>query len=132
LEILNLNKIEFLKASYLIAGVYDLLLGLFLIFLRNPFLHFINHKIPLIPILADSLGLFLLAIGFLLLSEIKKDEINIQIGLSSVFVRFSFSILVFYYFFFREIELLYIILAITDFLTGVLLLLSILTFKTKL
>lgn len=116
---------NYLKISYQIGGSYDALLGIGLLFLRNYLLTFLHETIPNVAPIADALGLFLIAYGYLLLDESRKNDPRISIGLSSAVVRIIFFFLVMYYLFFSTVELLYIILSCTDLLTGLFILFGI-------
>ncbi len=124
------NK-NFLKISYVIGGVYDVLLGIGVLFFRNFLLTFIHESIPNVAQISDALGLFLIAYGYLLLDESQKSDPRINIGLTSALVRIIFFLSVVYYAVFYTVELLYIILASTDLLTGLLILYGIYTFKKR-
>lgn len=107
-----------LKTSYLIGGVYDLLLGLGILFLRNYLLTVAKQTIPNIPQISDALGLFLIAYGYLLLDESRQVMPQLNIGITSAIVRILFFIIVMLYFLFNHVEIIYISFAVTDFITG--------------
>ena len=118
-----------LKTSYLIGGIYDLALGLGIIFLRTLVLSLFKQKNPSIPVIADALGLFLVAYGYLLVIESRKDKPNIQIGATSAFVRIAYFIFVIYYIITSSVELLYVLLAFTDLGTGLFICWSIISYE---
>lgn len=120
---------NFLKISYQIGGAYDTILGLGILFLRNYLLTFLHQKIPVVPQIADALGLFLIAYGFLLIDESRKSDTRFNVGFSSAVVRIIFFILVVLYLVFSSVELLYIVLSCTDLLTGLFLLYGISSVK---
>ena len=64
--------------SYQIGGVYDFLLGIGVLLLRNYLLTFLHETIPNVDPITDALGLFLIAYGYLLLDESRKiaEEIS--------------------------------------------------------
>ena len=107
-----------LKISYLVGGIYDLLLGFGIIFLRTPLLTFLNHYQPNIPIIVDALGLFLLGFGLLLVFESKNEKPTISIGITSALIRLIYFLFVIYYLMFSSIEILYLTLGFTDLITG--------------
>ena len=118
-----------LKISYQLGGAYDILLGLGLLFLRNYLLTFLHQKEPAIPQIADALGLFLVAYGFLLIDESRKSDTRFNVGFASAVVRILFFILVILYLVFSSVELLYIVLSCTDLLTGLFILYGISSVK---
>ena len=119
------------KISYQIGGLYDLLLGFGVLFLRNYVLSYFHQTIPNIPQIVDALGLFLVAYGFLLLDESRRNDPRFTIGLSSAIVRIVFFLLIILYTFISKVEILYILFALTDLLTGLIILFGISTFIKK-
>ena len=118
-----------LKISYQIGGLYDLFLGTGILFFRNYLLTFLHQTIPNIPQIVDALGLFLIAYGFLLLDESRKDDLRLNIGLTSAIVRIVFFCIVIFYIMVSKVEILYIIFAVTDLLTGLFIIFGIFTNK---
>lgn len=128
-KLLEVTYMNLLKTSYLLGGIYDLLLGLGIIFLRSFILSLFKQKNPSIPVIADSLGLFLVAYGFLLLREAQKTHPNIEIGATSASVRIIYFVFVVYYILTSSIELLYVLLALTDLVSGLFIFVGIVTYK---
>jgi hypothetical protein len=117
--------------AYLIGGYYDLILGFALLLSSRQLVKIFNIEM-VINIFNELTGLFLLAIGFLLVVYAKNAMDSPFIGLSSVFVRFSFVILVILYSVFSKIHYLFIVFALTDFLTGLMILIPIVnTLRTQ-
>ena len=122
---------QVIQISYLVGGIYDIFLGLGVILFRSMIISLFGQLEPNIPILADSLGLFLLAYGFLLIWESRNEQPNLQIGITSAFVRLAYASFVIYYLFFSTIEFLYIFLAFTDTITGLFILFEIIDFQKR-
>lgn len=120
-----------LKFSYQIGGLYDLLLGLGVLFLRNYLLTALKQTIPNIPQVTDALGLFLIGYGFLLLDESRQAFPRLNIGLISAIIRILFFIIVMLYVSFAQIEIIYILFALTDFLTGLFIILGIFDYSKR-
>lgn len=110
--------LNWLKASYFIGGLYDTSLGLGIIFLRTFLSRSFHIKDINVPVIADALGLFLIGYGILLIHESILEKQQISIGLVSACIRFAYVVFVLYYVIFMQIEWFYIVLALTDFLTG--------------
>ena len=102
--------------SFLIGGFYSLILGLGVIFLLEPIFTFFHHKLPENQIFPFTTGLFLIGVGYMLVKGAQQPEQSIHVGIGSMFVRLVYVIFVLINL--PKIELLYIILAFTDAITG--------------
>ena len=84
---------KFLQFSYLIAGIYDLILGFVLLFF-DLFNQFFDYMRPIPFLFVQVTGLFLLAIGYYLVISYKNASNVLFIGFGSLIVRIVFYRLV--------------------------------------
>lgn len=112
-----------LRVVFIIAGVYDVVLGLTLLFGRDIMVGLFNVVPPSPYLIAQTCGLFLVTVGYLLLYAANAPETYAFVGLGSAFVRLSFGVLVSLSIMTgNPPDVLYILFGLTDSLTGLLLL----------
>ncbi|MFW9856362.1 MAG: hypothetical protein ACFFFG_15015 [Candidatus Thorarchaeota archaeon] len=111
----------YLRIGIIIGGIYDLVLGVSLLFpdLTAPILS-INKPNP--EIYSHVVGLFLIAVGYLLLVSSQDVKRLAFIGVGSCFVRLDFVFLVVLSWLTIGIETGYLLLAMTDTITAALIL----------
>jgi hypothetical protein len=110
---------KFIRLGFFIGGIYDITLGLGVIFVPDLLLSIFKLTKPEIMIFVYSSGLFLLAVGYYLLYACFHDVKNyFFIGVGSSLVRFTFTLIILLLWLIEGIELAYILVACTDTLTG--------------
>ena len=115
-------ELKTIKFIFIFAGVYDIILGIFSLFLTDYLAVLLNIPSPRPLIFPQISGLFLIALGYLLLYATKDISKFAFIGFASLIVRYSFVLIVILTILTQKIELIYLFIAFTDFLTGSLLL----------
>jgi hypothetical protein len=114
------------KSAYLIGGVYDLLLGLTLslglFFIPDLISTIFDVPVPDPLIFPITTGLFLIAVGYYLVIA-SSDPLNYDfIAIGSIFVKFGYVLAIMLFLLSKSVDLAFIIFAITDFTTGIILL----------
>lgn len=129
---MNIDKEQLLKYTYLIGGLYDLILGFTLVigltFTGKTLSNLFDVALPQPLLFGQVSGLFLIAVGYYLLVASKKPTNFMFIAMGSVFVRLSYGMIILLSI--STVHPLYIILGITDTLTGFLLLFSIIWYQS--
>lgn len=120
-------QIRTIKLIFLIAGVYDIILGIGSLFLTESLSNFFNTPIPYPLLYPQVIGLFLLALGYMLIFAAKDIKKFAFIGFASLFVRYSFVLIILLTSMSQTVDFIYFVIAFTDFLTGTLLLISLLS-----
>ena len=113
---------RFLKIAFLIGGIYDILLGIPLLFLPDLTADFLNVTKPEPIIWAQTIGIFLIIVGYLLLIATQDVRRLVVIGVGSIAIRLGYAILVLFALMTSGIETGYFLIAITDTLTALILL----------
>ena len=114
-----ITSVHYLKYAYIIGGIYDLLLGIALLFFNNLFISLFSIERPVPIIFAQTTALFLIATGYFLLYSSQDPAHFIFVGLGSIFVRFSYSLIVLESWVIGSVEPIYLLFAFTDSLTGI-------------
>lgn len=113
------------RMIYIFAGIYDIILGLIALFLIEDLSELIGIAIPTPLIISQTLGLFLIAMGYLLIYASTDIVQYAFIGIISAFVRISYVILLLISAIYETIELVYIFIGLGDGITGFLLFLAV-------
>lgn len=116
---------RYLKIAFLIGGIYDILLGVPLLFFPDFTATLLNITKPEPLILPQITGLFLLIIGYFLIIASQDVRKLVFIGIGSVVIRLGYVALVIFTWMTLEIEMGYFIIAMTDTLTAIILLIPI-------
>lgn len=116
---------RYLKIAFVIGGIYDILLGVALLFFPDLTSTILNVSKPEPVILPQTIGIFLIIIGYFLLIVIQDIRKFIFIGVGSVVIRLGYATLVVLTWLTLEIEIGYFIVAMTDTLTAIILLVPI-------
>jgi hypothetical protein len=122
---MNLKKISddrYLKIAFLIGGIYDVLLGLPMLLFPDFTATILNVTKPEPIIWAQTIGIFLIIVGYLLLFATQDVQRFVFIGVGSVVIRLGYATLVILTFITSGIETGYILVALTDTLTALILL----------
>lgn len=117
---------RYLKMAFLIGGIYDILLGVPLLFFPDFTATLLNITKPEPLILPQITGLFLIIIGYFLIIATQDVRKLVFIGIGSVVIRLGYAALVIFTWMTLEIEMGYFIIAMTDTLTAIILLVPIL------
>jgi len=125
------RKVQILKLTYIIGGLYDLILGSTLVFGLTWFgktLSTILGPLPQPLLFGQVAGLFLMTVGYYLVYSSREPLNYVFIAVGSVFVRLSYGLLTIYTVLILQqpIDALYILLAFTDTISGVLILVALL------
>ncbi|MHA2100834.1 MAG: hypothetical protein ACW99A_19350 [Candidatus Kariarchaeaceae archaeon] len=110
-----------ISKAFIVGGIYDLVLGFPLLFFSKQLIELFDIDDLEPNIFIPITGLFLLAIGYLLLYTARQAEDYIFVGISSAFVRMGFSITVIITLVRDDIHWIFVLFAITDILTVILL-----------
>ncbi|MHA2366050.1 MAG: hypothetical protein ACXAC7_18975 [Candidatus Hodarchaeales archaeon] len=114
---------RFLKLAFLIGGIYDLILGINLLIFPDLSASLLNITKTDPEIMSQTNGLFLLAVGYLLIVASQDSRRLAFIGVGSCFVRLSYAFLVVIALITIEnFETGYLIVALTDTLTAIIIL----------
>lgn len=123
---LKLKNDKIVKLAYLIGGIYDLILGLGLVFFADFMIKMMDVSKPDKMIFVHLSGIFLIVIGYFLLYSIPNVKYLAFIGFSSGVLRFSYASIVLFTYISIGIEDAYLLTALTDILTGLFLIISLL------
>ena len=107
-----------IKVSYFIGGLYDVLLGLGLLILRNLLSQLLGLKPVNSEPIVDALSLFLIGYGLLLIVESSSLNPNLNVGYATIFIRVGFFLLILFNVIISQVEFFYIVCSLTDLLTG--------------
>lgn len=113
---------HYLKIAFLIGGIYDILLGVPLLFFPDFTATLINVTKPEPIIWVQTIGIFLIFVGYFLLIASQDVQRLVFIGVGSLIIRLGFVMLVVLAWLSSGIEMGYIIIAMTDTLTAIILL----------
>jgi len=126
----RLADVKFIRLGYFIGGIYDIILGLGITLVPNLLISILKIEKPNIMIFVYTNGLFLLIVGYYLLYACFHDVNNyLFIGFGSSMVRFAFAIVIILLWITEGIELPYLLIAITDSITGLMILIPIISAK---
>ncbi|MHA1214184.1 MAG: hypothetical protein ACTSPG_02745 [Candidatus Hodarchaeales archaeon] len=123
----KLTTDRYLKLAYIVGGVYDLILGTGLLFFPDLVIDLLNSLSititkPTNMIFVQISSLFLMAVGYYLVYAAYNEPVKFAfIGFISAFIRFGYAVIIVLNMA-GGIELGYIFTAMTDSLTGILLL----------
>ena len=119
--------VKYLKIGFLIGGIYDLLLGIGVLFFSDLMENFLGIKKPDNMIFVYISGLFLILVGYILIYTANRNvEDFLFIGLGSCIIRFSYFLIVVFIWLTDGVEIIYVLLGCTDALTGLFILIPIL------
>lgn len=116
---------RYLKIAFLIGGIYDIIIGLSMLFLPDLTAILLNITKPEPVLWAQVMGLFLIIIGYFLLIATQDVRKFVFIGVGSVVIRLGYVALVILSLFTIGIEMGHILVATTDTLTAIILLVPI-------
>lgn len=116
---------RYLKIAFVIGGIYDILLGVPLLFFPDLASTILNVSKPEPLILFQTIGIFLIIIGYFLLIATQDVCKFIFIGVGSAVIRLGYATLVVLTWLTLEIEMGYFLVAMTDALTAIVLLVPI-------
>ena len=120
------NENKLLQWAFWIGGLYDIGVGLTALVFADLLIPLLGIANPMPRIWVQLSGLFLLAVGYMLVVAARQGASQyIFIGVGSVFVRFGYAAVVLLTLLTTGIELAYILGALTDALTGLLILVAI-------
>lgn len=125
---MNIKRISddrYLKIAFLIGGIYDLLLGVPLLFFPDFTATLLNVTKPEPIIWAQTIGIFLIIVGYLLLIATQDVRRLVFIGVGSIVIRLGYVTLVLFALMSSGIETGYALIAMTDTLTAIILLIPI-------
>jgi len=123
----KLTTDRFLKISFLIGGIYDLILGISLLFIPDIMINIldsINFSVskPENMLFAQTSALFLIAVGYMLLYAAYYTPVKFAfIGMSSAIIRFGYTLVVLFTAFTKGVESGFLLTAMADLLTSLLL-----------
>ncbi len=116
---------RYLKMAFFIGGIYDILLGVPMLFLPDLTATLLDITKPEPMFWAQVIGLFLIGIGYFLLIATQDVRKFVFIGVGSAVIRLGYVTLVILSWFTIGIEMGYILVATTDMLTAIILLVPI-------
>ncbi|MFX0150950.1 MAG: hypothetical protein ACFFAJ_09230 [Candidatus Hodarchaeota archaeon] len=111
-----------LKLAFLIGGIYDLILGIGVIFFSDLLVTLFNLTKPNNMLFVHLTGIFLIIMGYFQIYALQDVQKLAFIGFGAIIVRFCYAFIVFFSSFTIGIEQAYLLTALTDILTGLLLL----------
>jgi len=119
--------VKFIKIGFLIGGIYDLLLGIGVLFFSDLMVDLFGITKPDNMIFVYISGLFLILVGYILIySAYRNVEDFLFIGLGSCIIRFSYFLIALTVWLTDGIEVMYVLIGCTDVLTGLFILIPIL------
>ncbi|MFX0050815.1 MAG: hypothetical protein ACFE9L_20220 [Candidatus Hodarchaeota archaeon] len=116
---------RYLKIAFLIGGIYDIVFGLPMLILPNLVVTILNIAKPEPIIQLQTIGAFLIFVGYLLLMASQDGRRLAFIGVGSAVKRLGYVILVVLAWLTIGIDLGYILVAITDTLIAIIILVPI-------
>ncbi|MHA1991582.1 MAG: hypothetical protein ACXACX_15030 [Candidatus Hodarchaeales archaeon] len=115
-------ELRTIKLIFIIAGIYDIILGLMTLFLTEYLAILLKNSVPSPLLFPQATGLFLLALGYMLIYATKDIKKYAFIGFASLFVRYSYVVIIILTTITQTVDPIYLLIALTDFITGTLLL----------
>ncbi len=117
---------QVLKTAFYLGGVYDLFLGVGLLFFSDMVISFLSITKPDNMIFVQLTGLFLLFVGYCLCYagyfDVKKMTF---IGLGMVILRFSYLLIAIIGVINKDLELIYLVIGVSDAIMALVLLIPI-------
>lgn len=117
---------RYLAIAFVIGGIYDIMLGIGLVFFVDLLSEILDEPKPEPLIFAQVSGLFLIVIGYFLLYAAQNPRKLAFIGAGSVIARISYAIIVLSTWILDEISAIYLFFGLADTLTALLILLALL------
>ena len=112
-------KIEnWVKTGLWIGAIYDILLGVGIIFFLKPMSTLFDIPYPEYPIFPQTLGLFLIAMGILLIDTSRNPKAKLLIPTCAFSVRAFYLPLCIINIYFSDLPRLFLLIAFTDLITG--------------
>ncbi|UCG03990.1 MAG: hypothetical protein JSW11_08375 [Candidatus Heimdallarchaeota archaeon] len=116
---------RYLKIAFLIGGVYDILLGVTLLVFPDLTASLLQITKPKPILWVQTIGIFLIFVGYFLLIATQDVQRLVFIGVGSSVIRLGYAALVIWAILTTGIEMGYILTAITDTITAIILLIPI-------
>ncbi|MFX0172917.1 MAG: hypothetical protein ACFE9L_13460 [Candidatus Hodarchaeota archaeon] len=120
----KLTDDRLLKLTFLIGGIYDLILGVGVIFFSDFLMAFFNLTKPNNMLFVFLTGVFLIVMGYFQIYALQDVQKLAFIGFGAIIVRLVYAIIIVFNSFTIGIEQAYLLTTFTDILTGLLLLIS--------
>lgn len=117
---------RFLKIAFLIGGIYDILLGITLLTMPVGVAQLFGVSPPTDIIFVQVTALFLIFVGYYLLYAIQDVRKMAFIGYGSSFVRLGYAVIVILGVINQTVETGYLMVAMTDTITAIILLVPLL------
>lgn len=117
---------HYLKIAFLIGGIYDIILGISMIFLSDFIVRLLNITKPEPMVLPYTIGVFLIIIGYFLIIATQDVRRLAFIGAGSCIIRFGYAFLAVLAYFTQDLEAGYLLMASTDTITAIILLVPLL------
>lgn len=109
-----MKKDLFFKNLFLIAAVYDFVLGILFFFFYKSILNYFNIPVPEIPAYLQMCAAFVIAIGMGYYFVYKNLYKNIDLVKLGIVYKFAYSFVVIYFYLTGLDYLIFLILAICD------------------
>ncbi|MHA2247065.1 MAG: hypothetical protein ACXADY_19125 [Candidatus Hodarchaeales archaeon] len=109
----KINNDRYLKASFLIGGIYNLLSGIILLLFWDSLSSFFEAQRPN-PIFIQITALFLIVVGYFLVYAAQNPRELVIIGVGSVTTRLGYFLITLVTFISQDIEILYLLFGIFD------------------
>jgi hypothetical protein len=126
--VVALRKIKndlYLKASFLIGGIYNILSGIILLLFWDSLSTYFEAQRP-DPIFIQIIALFLIVIGYFLVYSAQNPREMVIIGVGSVTTRFGYFLIVLVTLLSQDIEIVYLIFGIIDAFIAIIILIPLL------
>ena len=126
--IISMKKLiddRYLKTAFLVGGIYDILLGIPMLFLPDLTATLLNVTKPEPIIWAQTSGVFLIIVGYFLLIGTQDARRLAFIGVGWAVIRLGYATLTVLSWLTIGIEMGYMLVAMTDTLTAIILLVPI-------
>jgi hypothetical protein len=115
--------VKYIKFGFLIGGIYDLLLGIGVLFFSDLMVDILGILKPDNMIFVYISGLFLILVGYILIyASFRNVKDFLFIGIGSCIIRFSYFLIALVTWLINDIELPYLLVGCTDVFTGLLIL----------
>ncbi|MHA2226236.1 MAG: hypothetical protein ACXAC8_13590 [Candidatus Hodarchaeales archaeon] len=115
----------YLKASFLIGGIYNILSGIILLLFWDSLSTYFEAQRP-DPIFIQIIALFLIVIGYFLVYSAQNPREMVIIGVGSVTTRFGYFLIVLVTLLSQDIEIVYLIFGIIDAFIAIIILIPLL------
>ena len=118
---------KFIKIGFIIGGLYDIILGIGVIFFSDLMVELFSITKPNNMIFIYISGLFLILVGYILIyATFRNIEDFYFIGVGSFIVRISYFFIVILIWLTEGIEIAYVLVGCTDAITGFMILIPML------